>query len=259
MNKNKSIHSQLVSYNIGIPKEFKKSVNYILCKKGAREIRETELGRFIVIPKNVVGLESLEEGFTMKLPKIPFDLLLQSISFFKRVYELHKTESILQIYWNRVDKSYFIYCPEQVVSSASVDFKRNTSLDKKHLPVLEIHSHGSMGAFFSGTDDADEKATRLYAVVGKLNDVFPDILLRASCGGVSIPLDLEDVFDMNANIPEEWLKQISIQERTTINGLQSSLFSEHSELIDEDELFAQREYYKPGFIERMAREERLEV
>lgn len=103
MNKNK-IHSQLVSYHINIPKKLDKPVNYIFCKQGAREIRETELGRFTVTPKYVVGLDSLEEGFTMKLPKIPFDLLLQSISFFKRVYELHKIEVILQIYWDRADQ-----------------------------------------------------------------------------------------------------------------------------------------------------------
>jgi hypothetical protein len=46
---------------------------------------------------------------------------------------------------------------------------------------MDIHSHNTMPAKFSFIDDQDEKATRLYAVLGKLDGYWPGIDLRLSC------------------------------------------------------------------------------
>ena len=77
----KSIVSQLVAHSIGLPRKLSKPVNYILCGTGAKEIRETELGTFIVTPMEIVGLEKVQEGFKIKLPKIPIVFLLTCLSF----------------------------------------------------------------------------------------------------------------------------------------------------------------------------------
>src|SRR3989339_228899 len=105
----KSIVSQLVSHSIGLPKKLNRPVNYILCGTGAKEIRETELGTFVVTPKEIVGLEKIQEGFKMKLPKIPIGLLLTCLSFFKKVYLKHQTEALLQIFWDCKSKSFYIH------------------------------------------------------------------------------------------------------------------------------------------------------
>ena len=63
------------------------------------------------------------------------------------------------------------------------------------LDSMDFHSHNTMPAVFSGTDNADEKETRLYAVAGRLNRTFPEITVRAGCAGKFIPLNPEDVFE----------------------------------------------------------------
>lgn len=205
----KSIVSQLVNHSIGLPKNFNKPVNYILCGTGAKEIRETELGTFIVTPKEIVGLEKIQEGFKMKLPKIPVVLLLTCLSFFKKVYQKHQSEALLQIFWDRKRKSYYIHCPSQQVGPASVNFEHNTAMEKENILALEMHSHGNMEAFFSSTDDGDEKATRLYAVAGQIKEPLPQLKIRACCGKSSIPVSLDDIFDMVSEVPDKWFKEIN--------------------------------------------------
>lgn len=52
-----------------------------------------------------------------------------------------------------------------------------------HDIVLECHSHHTMPAFFSGTDDRDEQGGRLYAVMGHLDRDTPQLALRAGLYG----------------------------------------------------------------------------
>ena len=43
---------------------------------------------------------------------------------------------------------------------------------------MDIHSHNTMGAFWSGTDNADEKETRLFGVLGKITSILLNINLE---------------------------------------------------------------------------------
>lgn len=205
----KSIISQLVGHSIGFPKKLTKPVNYILCGSGAKEVRETELGTFIVTPIEIAGLEKVPEGFTMRLPKIPITLLLTCLSFFKQVYLKHHSEALLQIFWDRKAKSYYIHCPPQEVGPAFVKFEHNTAMEKVNTLALELHSHGNMQAFFSSTDDGDEKATRLYAVAGQITEPLPQLKIRACCGKSSIPIALDEIFDLALDIPDKWFKALT--------------------------------------------------
>ena len=45
--------------------------------------------------------------------------------------------------------------------------------------ALALHSHHTMPAFFSATDDADERDLGLYAVVGRLLGDRPEVIVRA--------------------------------------------------------------------------------
>jgi hypothetical protein len=53
-----------------------------------------------------------------------------------------------------------------------------------------------MSAFFSQTDDADEQAAKLYAVIGKL-DTAPEIRLRVGVYGYWMALPITAVFTGN--------------------------------------------------------------
>ena len=62
--------------------------------------------------------------------------------------------------------------------------------------LIEVHSHNSMPAYFSGTDDHDETGFRIYAVIGKVDSHRPEIRVRVGVYGnfISIPAHL--VFDL---------------------------------------------------------------
>ena len=66
-----------------------------------------------------------------------------------------------------------------------------------------------MGAYFSCIDDRDEKATRIYIVVGRMDKIFPDIKARISCGGKFVEIDPSVIMEgYNAEYPLEWKNSV---------------------------------------------------
>ena len=88
--------------------------------------------------------------------------------------------------------------------------------------VMDIHSHNTMPAKFSSIDDNDEKATRMYAVVGRLDKVFPEITVRASCAGKFVYLQPQEVFETNFKAypyPSIWDEKIKFQKEEPLPRL----------------------------------------
>jgi PRTRC genetic system protein A len=63
--------------------------------------------------------------------------------------------------------------------------------------LFEAHSHNTMGAFFSGTDNAFEQHFRFYAVVGNLDRPKPAVAFRLGVYGYHFPLRLSQLFDFS--------------------------------------------------------------
>jgi PRTRC genetic system protein A len=63
--------------------------------------------------------------------------------------------------------------------------------------VFEAHSHNTMKAFFSGTDNAYEQHFRWYAVVGELDKQRPSVVFRLGVYGYHFTLPLESLFDLS--------------------------------------------------------------
>jgi PRTRC genetic system protein A len=61
--------------------------------------------------------------------------------------------------------------------------------------ILEMHSHGSLPAFWSPTDNQDEQGALLYGVIGRLDSDRPEIQLRLGVYGYHFPLPLTALFD----------------------------------------------------------------
>ena len=64
---------------------------------------------------------------------------------------------------------------------------------ERYLHVMDVHSHNTMVARFSRTDDRDEQATRLYMVIGRLDRYYPEICCRFACGGWHVEIPAEQV------------------------------------------------------------------
>lgn len=200
-----------------IPDNHNKKVAYVWEGEGIWEIRKLPLGTFTThIHKfKTPGLQStLEEGWELNVPKIPATLLDVTLSFFRQIYSKHSSEVFLQYFYDIDKKEYTIHCPQQSVGPASVNYKRDFEYEKGKILVFEIHSHGSMGAFFSGTDDRDEKDDRFFGVIGNIKNYYPDIKIRVSVGGRRKEISIEDIFNLEEgsynveSFPAEWINRI---------------------------------------------------
>lgn len=182
-----------------------KPITYICAKNGLFEIRHSDVATIVSRPKEVLGItQELKEGVQLNLPKIPFLFLQQTIAFFRGVEKRRNTssEAIVQIWWDREKSEHFMHIPEQTVGGASVH--HNSTFDQensgRYIHFADIHSHtSSMAAFWSGTDNADERRVcgeRVFGVIGKINQPIPDWKWRLGTRGGFIDMNITDVVDM---------------------------------------------------------------
>lgn len=129
--------------------------------------------------------------FELTAPKIPWQLITETTRIFKRN---PINEYAVQIFLDRKTRTYEIYEPEQRTSPTAVMFKRNMEKEQAKVLVMDIHSHGSFHAFFSGVDNSDEKGIRLYMVIGNLNQREQTYALRAGMAGFFGTLALSEIF-----------------------------------------------------------------
>ncbi|MBQ4629822.1 MAG: hypothetical protein IJB70_02405, partial [Clostridia bacterium] len=177
------------------------------------EVRNSKMGTFIAPTEKVTSFKKVRAGFIPALPKIPYKTLSEIIAFFKSYVDKDgAVEALAYIYWSFADSRYYVYVPKQIVGKARVDSTLPDMDEDKFMLVMEIHSHNTMPGFFSSTDDSDEKATRLYTVVGKMDKVFPEIKTRISCGGKFVEINPEEVFEgFDGVFPENWKEAVEIR------------------------------------------------
>lgn len=182
------------------------------------ELRKNELGEFIAPKDSVIDLGSVRAGFTPALPLIPMELLAQIISFFRCCMTgPEEFEALAHIFWDKQEQEFVVRIPEQTVTKAHIDAKLNRDdlPEERYLHYIDIHSHNSMEAKFSPVDDEDERATRIYIVVGRLDKFFPDITVRMSCGGTYLTLPPGCVLEsFGAVFPAEWRTQVKLLRRS---------------------------------------------
>ena len=208
------------------------------------EIRCTEAGKFITRAENVRELSEINAGFVPAFPPVPFSLFAQVLAFFRHyMRDGHETEVMVYVYWDKEEQGYRISVPMQKVGKAhiSVVVPPDEAIDAdRYVHVADIHSHNSMPAFFSGTDDRDELATRAYIVVGCLDQDSPQIHARISVGGRFVIVDARQVVEIpsmlntfpednhpvfhiqrftfadNADFPQEWISMVREDNRPVI-------------------------------------------
>ena len=86
---------------------------------------------------------------------------------------------------------------------------------------MDIHSHCYYPAFFSETDNKDEKGNRIYGVIGSL-DKRPQLLLRAGTGGCFVEIsDVGKIFDTDVGSSEDWYGIMKSQMKEKIHPIDS--------------------------------------
>ncbi len=178
------------------------------------ELQKTEQGEFIAPKNKVKEFQQVRAGFTPALPLIPLSLIGQIVAFFRTFMEGNEEyEAMAQIYWDKQTREFFAYVPKQTVCKDEIEADLHDCPyddEERYICYADIHSHNSMEAFFSGTDDRDERGTGLYFVVGKLDRFFPSIKARISCGGSFVSIDPATVIEgLESAFPEDWTKRVT--------------------------------------------------
>jgi len=169
------------------------------------------MGFFITPVVSCETLSDIKAGFTPALPRIPSDLIMEVIAFFRHYTNKGDDKEVLaNIYWDKDNREFIADVPEQSVTKMSVDTEISGQFaDDRYIHYMDIHSHNSMRAFFSEEDDRDEKATRLYTVIGKLDGYVPEIKTRISNGGAFLEIDPAEVFEhFGVSYPQEWNSKV---------------------------------------------------
>jgi PRTRC genetic system protein A len=145
----------------------------------------------------------------LKIPRIPGELLHQALDISRQ--DLSR-EVMFQIVYNAA-AGYRLLQPRQTREDIWVRYTTHPQPDD--LSVLDLHSHHTMAAFFSGQDDRDEQGGRFYAVMGRLNLPQPHLVVRLGLYGHWLPLDPDNLFsDITPFAPapplnEAWQVQVS--------------------------------------------------
>lgn len=191
----------LCDHWLGLPTDglaaFQKPVNYVVTGDGVWEVRRSQLGFSVTqtAKGDIKGLPKgqLNETFLLAVPRVPWEMFAPIVAFFREVNRRHRTEALVQIFWSP-DAGFSHVVPKQDVSGGKVEHVGDHDRDgTTALHVMDIHSHHTMGAFWSSTDDNDEKRFdgRAFGVIGQIDKRFPMSKWRVRAGGkfIDLPID----------------------------------------------------------------------
>jgi len=160
-------------------------------------------------------LAKIEECIELHIYKLPIVKLREAEKFFTAVYNEHKSEAVVLLYYNSETKFWKMLPPEQEVSAGAVDYDATkVHLDPEKFKGFElfgsIHSHASMAAFHSGTDDHDEfKFDGLHITIGGLDTPNHSYACRWLCNGKPYTATLSGCIEgLPPDFPEEWLQVV---------------------------------------------------
>jgi len=174
----------LMNNSTGLSGERGLYYNYIFASNGVFIEAESPLiaARIPVADCDIRGLAPIEPKISLTYGSIPQ-------RFFDLALDLFLSDSETEQYVAVTGEAgYRFYIPVQDKSAGSVVYEVGSAV------VLEMHSHGHGGAWFSGIDDKDETGLKLYGVVGKLA-ATPIVKLRIGVYGYFRDLFWNEVFD----------------------------------------------------------------
>ena len=220
--------NNLVTYHVHkrapLPANDALAYQYILAGNGIFIRTETRFFKaiFPVASCTVRGLEPLRHRFQLNVSRIPTGLLDSILGDARRArrpggsrFDNGLNEVLYQFHHH--GQTVQVKKPPQQATAVSVLAPGSNDANI----LCDLHSHGNMSAFFSQTDDADEQAAKLYAVIGKL-DTAPEIRLRVGVYGYWMSLPLTAVFTHTGpfkDLHEKRERELELEKRVILSLL----------------------------------------
>ena len=247
-------------YNDEIPADA--TAGIAIMQDAQYEIFKSHIGVFVTKLKGKSGVDLYKnkgtETFKRTCPLIPGKLLRGIHELFVKVNNDSSNEVMVHIYMNVKDNTFVVDVPKQVVAKATIRYENNSPYitDPDYVRVLDVHSHNTMGAFFSGTDNSDEVGTGYFAVIGQVDKPGITMVIRAGRNGNFIKLTVDDVFDMSSeeieSLPDSVMDNITYQSAVANTGVYSrtayydSAYGTTADVVDYYEYWAGYDKTKPN-------------
>lgn len=192
------MQAQLMDYAVGVPEGgFTKPVTYVMTGDGVKYVRHTGMGDIVLPVTAVPNLPKLTDGLHLSIPKIPFFMICQCLAYFRAVHERDGGEASALVFFDPEKGEHFIHVPQQENNGGRSDFTMDEDTKRlrgEKVPVCELHSHHTMGAYFSATDDANENLAQTYMVFGTITTT-PTYKCRFACAGVQKEIGLWEMVE----------------------------------------------------------------
>ncbi len=149
--------------------------------------------------QSLKGLAKINPFMTIE-PLVPEVLLLEMWRLSCQVCA--NPEQSLEILFHLllIDRQWQLVVPEQMQNLTSCRPLYTNRDSSTNRAIIEIHSHGMMGAFFSSIDDQDEAfGFRIYGVLGKVRGTRPEIMLRVGLFGHCWHVPVTQVFALEGS------------------------------------------------------------
>lgn len=139
--------------------------------------------------------------FALKIAKVPAQSLADIIDDARTHHK--DCGKFVENYYVINDK-YRALRPTQKGTANNVEYKFGPlAMSVSHTFLIDIHTH-PQNAFFSATDNADEKGFKIYGVLGHLSHPKPELVLRLGVYGDFMTLRADEVFGEGVNELVEW-------------------------------------------------------
>jgi PRTRC genetic system protein A len=189
------------------PENLTKLNTWVITRNGTWLVQKNNSG-YYGVRKNENGIPTLPVAnslpvafFDLTYGKIPNSILQQIVAFFREIMKRYNdAEAFIQVYWDKEEGKYVCHVPKQKISKGSVKYDASENLSvvnsERYVFAYECHSHNSMGAFWSGTDNRDEKELRLYGVFGMLHQEEYANKHRFFVGEEEVDCSIDLIFDI---------------------------------------------------------------
>ncbi len=131
-------------------------IYYLVTRDGLFQVKESAAFRSAVRVGGLGWLEGQREEVTLKLPRVPGELLARAIGLFREVFRRHRSEAIVLLQYDAAAARYTLAVPEQHVAGGHLVYAIGPT-PPGLVRVGTIHSHGEADAFHSELDDWDER------------------------------------------------------------------------------------------------------
>lgn len=168
-----------------------------------------------------LNLVDVEPSFNPSFKRIPGELWMKVVEFYTLVFDKFESEAAVLLLYNPDTQEWDVLTPKQTVTGAHATYNLDqAAMEDPRLSsggyniVGTSHSHGSMPAFWSGTDDQDElKFDGIHITVGKVNSK-PTYAASIVFAGLRFETKISDLVDMPepAEINPEmaaWMSQVA--------------------------------------------------